>query len=288
MKPDKFTVVNSVRIIYPRLIISSAVVLCLMLTSIYLYASDMKGTIKIGGTGTALGSFKELGEAFKKIHPDVNIVILPSLGSGGGIMAVNEGALDIGLSSRPLKDAEIRQGAVSVEYARTPFVFATALKIEGTNFTLKDIAKIFSGETKNWPDGTPIRLVLRPESDMDTIILKGMSPEMDKSVRKSLSQEGMMVAATDQEGADTMEKVRGAIGTSTLAQIISEKRHLNTIRLSGVMPDMKNLADGSYKYYKTLFIVTGPKSGPVTKSFIEFINSKEGKAILTKTGHLPI
>ena len=285
MKLDKFTVVNSGRIIYSRLII---VVLCLLLTSIYLYAADLKGTIKIGGTGTALGSFKELGKAFKKIHPDVNIVILPSLGSGGGIKAVNEGALDIGLSSRPLKDTEQQQGTAAVEYARTPFVFVTAQKSERFNFTLQDIAKIISGETKKWPDGTAIRLVLRPEADMDTVLQKGMSPEMDKSVTKALSQEGMIIAATDQESADAVEKIRGAIGTSTLAQIISEKRALNTITLKGVVPDMKNLANGSYKYYKTLYIVTGPKSGLAARDFIEFINSGKGRLILEKTGHLPI
>lgn len=288
MKLDKFIVVNPSRTICPRLIISSAVVLCLLLTSICLYAGDLKGTIKIGGTGTALGSFKELGEAFKKIHPDVNIVILPSLGSGGGIKAVNEGALDIGLSSRPLKDTEQQLGAAAVEYARTPFVFVTAQKTGRINFTLQDIAGIFSGETKKWPDGTGIRLVLRPESDMDTVLQKGMSPEMDKAITKALSQEGMIVAFTDQESADAVEKVQGAIGTSTLAQIISEKRPLNPITLNGVVPDMKNLANGSYKYYKTLYIVTGPKSGPVSRDFIEFINSGKGREILKMTGHLPL
>lgn len=287
MKLHKFTAINSVCIIYSCLIISSLVVLCLLLSSIYLYAADLKGTIKIGGTGSALESFKKLEEAFNKIHPDVNIVILPSLGSGGGINAVNEGALDIGLSSRPLKDTEQQQGTAAVEYARTPFVFVTAQKTGGLNYTLQDIARLFSGETKKWPDGTAIRLVLRPESEMNTVLQKGMSPEMDKAVTKALSQEGMMVAFTDQDSADSVENVRGAIGTSTLAQIISEKRALNTITLNGVVPDIKNLTNGSYKYYKTLYVVTGQKSGPASREFIEFINSREGKAILAKTGHIP-
>lgn len=279
---------NLIAVTSGRLIVSSMVALFILLSASCLIAADLKGTIKIGGTGTALGSFKELAGAFKEIHPDVNIVVLPSLGSGGGIKAVNDGAIDIGLSSRLLKDTEQQQGTVAVEYARTPFVFVTAQKTDDLNFTLEDISKIYSGETKKWPDGTSIRLVLRPDSDMDTVLQKGMSPEMDKALTKALSQEGMMVAFTDQECADAVESVQRAIGTSTLAQIISEKRHLNTIMISGVMPDIKNLENGSYKYYKTLFIVTGSNSTPVTKYFIEYINSKEGRAILAKTGHLPI
>jgi phosphate transport system substrate-binding protein len=288
MKFDKFTAVNSVRLISLRLIIPSLVVLCLLLTSTYLHAAGLKGTIKIGGTGSALASFKELADAFMKIHPEVNIVVLPSLGSVGGIKAVNAGALDIGLSSRPLKQAEQQNGAAAVEYARTPFVFATALKTEGLNFTLKEIAKIFSGETKSWPDGTAIRLVLRPESETDTILQKGMSPEMNKSVTKALSQEGMLVTVTDQENADALEIIQGAVGTSTLGQIISEKRALNILPLDGVVPDITNLANGSYKYYKTLYVVTGPKTGQTARDFIVFINSREGRAAIEKTGHLPI
>lgn len=52
--------------------------------------------IKIGGAGSALGSMKMLGAAFEKKHPGVKVVVLPSLGSIGGIKAVSKGALDNG------------------------------------------------------------------------------------------------------------------------------------------------------------------------------------------------
>lgn len=271
-----------------RSIFYSVLVFFLLITCNLLHADNLKGTIKIGGTGNALGSFRELSETFRKLHPEVKFVILPSLGSGGGIKAVNEGALDLGLSSRPLKDNELQQRSTFVEYARTPFVFVTARRGDGIAFTLQDIAKIYSGEIKDWPDGTPIRLVLRPKSDSDTVLLKNMSPEMDKAIEKALSQEGMLTAVTDQESADAIEKIRGAFGTSTLAQIISEKRSLFPLALNGVMPNMKTLAAGAYPYYKTLYIVTGPKSSPVTKQFVEFITSETGKEVLARTGHLPL
>ena len=42
-------------------------------------------TIRIGGTGVALGGMALLGEAFERRNPDAVVVVLPSLGSSGGV-----------------------------------------------------------------------------------------------------------------------------------------------------------------------------------------------------------
>ncbi|MBI4837548.1 MAG: substrate-binding domain-containing protein [Nitrospirae bacterium] len=268
-----------------QVIIFAVIMLSLTLPGGYLYAEDYKGAIKIGGTGSGLGVMKEMADAFQRKYPDVNIIIVPSLGSGGGIKAVFEGAIDIGLSGRPLKADEEKGGITAFECARTPFVFVTARKTKGINFTLQDFAKIYAGEIKNWPDGEPIRVVLRPEGDMDTILLKGMSSEMDKALKKALAHEGALLATTDQDSAESIEKIPGALGTSSLSVIIPEKRRLNILPIGGVTPGVKTLADGAYPYYKNLFIVTGPKISLAAKGFIDFINTKEGRTILRKTGH---
>lgn len=80
---------------------------------------------RIGGTGSALGGMQLLADAFMQSHPGTEIAVLPSLGSGGGIKALRAGAIDIAVSSRPPKDTKRAPGMVDLEYARTPFVFAT-------------------------------------------------------------------------------------------------------------------------------------------------------------------
>ena len=69
-------------------------------------------TIRLGGTGGALGGMKLLAEEFKKSHPGDTVIILPSMGSSGGINAVLSGALDIGLGNRALTGAEQGRGLV--------------------------------------------------------------------------------------------------------------------------------------------------------------------------------
>ncbi len=149
-----------------------------------LLAQPGPGTIRIGGTGGALGTMQQLAKAFKKTHPDVNIVLFPSLGSSGGISAVQEGALDIAISSRPLDDAEHNRGLVAIEYAKTPFVFVISSKSSITGLTTRQAVEIYEGGMQSWPDGSPIRLVMRPERDSDTALLKSMSDAMKNAVRK--------------------------------------------------------------------------------------------------------
>jgi phosphate transport system substrate-binding protein len=66
--------------------------------------------VKIGGTGNALGTMREVAKAYSKRNPGAKITVLPSLGSGGGIKAAADGAIDIAVSSRPLKDDETKVG----------------------------------------------------------------------------------------------------------------------------------------------------------------------------------
>jgi phosphate transport system substrate-binding protein len=242
-------------------------------------------TLTIGGTGCALGGIKEVATAFQKKYPDITIKIVPSLGSSGGINAVLAGTLDLALSARPLTHQEKIKGASAIEYARTPFVFAAAHGGE-RGVTLQQVASIYAGDIQVWPDHTPIRLVIRPEADTDTELLKAMSPAMEKAVQKALSRNGMLLALTDQENADLLEKVKGAFGTAALAQIMSEKRPLRALPLDGVTPSLRSLASGAYPYSKVFSVVTGTRSDPAVRRFIEFLFTPEGKAILSRTGHL--
>jgi phosphate transport system substrate-binding protein len=246
-------------------------------------------TIIIGGTGCALGGMREVAGAFQKHHPGTAIKFIPSLGSGGGMKALLAGSLDLALSARPLTDQEKAAGADASPYARSPFVFAIAKSAKAYPVTLKQVASIYAGEQLAWPDGTPIRLVLRPESDTDTVLLKKMSPDMELAIRKALSREGMLVAITDQENADILSKVRGAFGGVALAQIVSEKRPLQPLPLDNVSPGLTALEQGTYPFSKTFYVVFArSRNNPAVRQFLAFLFAPEGRAILARTGHLAL
>lgn len=247
-------------------------------------------SIKIGGTGTGLGAMKLMAREFNKSRPEAQLIVTPSLGSTGAIRAVLAGAVDIGISARPLTTEETRQGASAGTYARTPFVVATGAKskYKGAGLTLAQVVQIYSGQVNHWPDGSPIRLVVRPDADADTIAMRAFSAEMNNAITAALARKGLRMADTDQDNADALETLPGSLGTTTLTQILTENRALRPLALDGVAPTLQSLTAGRYPYSKTLYLVTGRKPSPLAQDFVAFVRSPAGQAVLARTGNLAL
>lgn len=241
--------------------------------------------IKIGGTGNALGAMRLLGSAFAKDNPGVQVVVLPSLGTSGAIKAVPKGAVDIGLSSRALSDEEAKTGAVATEYARSPLVFATSVKTKATSLTLDQVADIYTGKLANWPDGSQVRPILRQSGDDNTRQVRQMSASLDKALTIAERRPGMPFATNDQETADKLESIPGALGVTTLSLIKSEDRQLRALTVDGVEPTAANGASGKYPHVKRFFYVIKTDPSPEVKRFIAFMSSPAAREILTRTGH---
>lgn len=68
--------------------------------------SDMperpSSSLIIAGSGSNLAITRVLAREFIRRHPEITLDIPASIGSKGGIRAVAEGAIDVGLASRPL------------------------------------------------------------------------------------------------------------------------------------------------------------------------------------------
>jgi len=250
-------------------------------------ASAGADTVRINGTGAALGGLDAVAEAYMKAHPGSRVSIMrPALGGGGSVKALRASALDLAVSARHLKEEDRAQGLVAKEYAKAPLVIAVAKdnqKIAG--LTLAELADIYAGRTRVWRDGSPLRLILRQPSDADTLLLRAISPEMDAAVAAALARKGMVTAMTDQECADILEKTPGAIGTSSLALIISEKRALRSLPINGVEPSVQAFADGRYPYAKILYLVMGPHPSEEARRFADFLRSAAGRAILRHNGY---
>lgn len=264
-------------------------ILLFIISSLIFHApATAEEILKIGGVGSALGTMRLLSEAFERSHPGIKISELPSLGSTGGIKAVLSGAIDIALSGRPLKDDERQQGAVEIGYAKSPFVFVTDKKNPVSGLSTRELIEIYEGKKQTWTDGTRIRLVLRPASDVDTGIIQKISSEMNQAVNNALSRPGMIMAITNQESNALVEKTPGSLGVSTLTQVISEHSSLKILSFDGVAPGVKNLTQGSYPLVKRFFIVTKPKPSALVQKFIDFVRSPEGRKILEQTGNAVI
>ena len=245
-------------------------------------------TLRITGTGGAIGGMRLLAEAFRKAEPGVEVVVSRSIGSAGGIRAALGGRLGIGLSARPLSAEELAEGGRQIPYARTAFVFAVNPDVKRTDITVAEAADIYAGRKTTWDDGSVLRPILRPAADTDTTALRKMSPGMAHALEQAQKREGMIVATTDQDSADMIERTSGSFGTTTLALAVSENRRFRVLSLAGVKPAEKSVRDGTYPFTKTFFMVTRRTPSPTAERFIRFVRSPEGKAILSRVGHIPL
>ena len=92
-----------------------------------------------------------LADAYKEMYPDVEIEIQQT-GSGAGITSTIEGACDIGMASRAVKDEELAEGLEPTQIALDGIAVVVNNDNSVKNLTSEQIKAIFTGETTDWAD----------------------------------------------------------------------------------------------------------------------------------------
>ncbi len=246
-------------------------------------------TVRVSGTGGAIGGLKLLGEAFEKKHPGVKVNVFPSMGSAGGIKAVAAGKLDLAVSSRRIKDEEKVPGLVEEPYIKTPFIFATSSSNQANGFSLAEIQDIYAGKKTTWAGGNKIFLVIRPATDSFTDFLERLSPGMKDAVELVKKRRGIFIGITDQDAADQIERIPGSFGVTSYSLVASEKRNIKPLAVNGISPVGKNGINDKYPYTVTYYLVhMKDRITGAGRNFIDYIDSKEGGMILGMSGNIPI
>lgn len=263
-----------------------AVVAILSLIACF-HDASAQDIVRINGTGSGVALLTPLISAFQREHKNIGFDMERSLGSSASIKAVAKSALDIAVSGRPLKPAESPELLAIFEYGKTPFAVVSNRQTRIDNITVKELAAMYAGKSPRWSNGGYVRVVLRPNEDTDTRILRAISPEMDQAVTAAQARKDMLLGITDQEAFELVMKTEGAIGFMALSIPLSEPGFVNVSRLDGVQPSVRNLAAGKYPYAKSIFVVTRKDSSPAVNKFLKFLNSKKGRAIAARYGLLP-
>ena len=242
-------------------------------------------TLRIGGSGKGMGTMRLLGAAFERERPGVQVLVVPELGTSGGFKALSKHAIDVLVTNRPLLPREASPDFVEMVYARAAFVLVTSASQRVDSLTLSELADVYAGRRPTWPDGTPIRLVLRPRAGGDAMLLRTFSPAVDAAVQIAQDKPGMLNSSSDQETLRLVEQVPGAIGLSTLPAVRLHGPRLKALAVNGVTPGPDTLANGSYPYYVAMRIVRKRDAGPAVNQFFDFVKSPAGSAILQGVGN---
>ncbi|MFQ9515823.1 MAG: substrate-binding domain-containing protein [Eubacterium sp.] len=111
---------------------------------------DQKGKVTLAGSTSVAPLMNKLADAYKAINSGVTIEIQES-GSSAGIQSAIEGATEIGMSSRELKDEEAKE-LVAKQIALDGIAVIVNKNNDISNLTSEQIQKIYTGEITDWSD----------------------------------------------------------------------------------------------------------------------------------------
>ncbi|MBF0296568.1 MAG: substrate-binding domain-containing protein [Magnetococcales bacterium] len=252
----------------------------------WLVSTAQAESIRLSGTGMLLTAIRLVTDDYRQSHPAMQFQFhLPPVGSSGAIKAVINGQLDIALTGRPLKKEE-EAGLVQEWLGRTPFVFIAHPSVPVGRVTLDQLVEIYAGRQKHWPDGSRIRLILRPLADADTAIMTGISPAMKEAITTAHANRppGVALADTDIDLVDMVEKVPGGVGSVAFALLLAEKRPLKPLILDGVAPTVEAMEQHRYLHDKPAYLVTRVDAPSVVRDVVDYLRSATGKAKLAQLG----
>ena len=113
-------------------------------------AAALSGNVATGGSTSMKNVIAALTEGFAEVEPGVTVSYDPT-GSGAGITGATDKTLDIGLSSRALKDDEKADvDGTTIALDGIAIIVNNASKVE--DLTVDQLKQMFTGEITNWAD----------------------------------------------------------------------------------------------------------------------------------------
>ncbi len=244
--------------------------------------------IRMGGTGSAMPLMQKLADEYTKTHPSVQFeIIYPPLGSGGGLRALAAGRLDIAISSKlpPVQDQD--KFSQPVYWVTTPFVLARRDVNRGGGLSLDQLTDIYSLKTTHWPDGKPIRLIMRAASETDSILLRSLSARMDAAINQTLQRKMMPVAEDDLDNLNLLESTPGSLGAASLGLLRITGSVIKPVVYNGIQPNVDALISGRYTLSKTLILIAAKQSNEATLAFVQYLQRPQLYRMLREWGYIP-
>lgn len=246
-------------------------------------------TLTIPGTGSCETVLKSVAAAYEKTHPWMQVVIPPSVHSGGGIRLVIEGKADLARVARGLRPEETGKGLMVRVFAKDAVVFAVGAGVRARNLTIRQIADIFSGKIRTWEElGAGkglIRVLLREPGDSSIEVIQGKYPE----IRDLRFTEHGKVTYHDWEMMEMLQKYRNAIGFLTLSSLGAVNPLVTAVGIDGIPPTKENILAGRYSLVVEYSLVY--REGdlpPEARDFVNFLYSEAGGGTLSGHGLVPV
>ena len=245
-------------------------------------SGSLSGNVATGGSTSMKNVIAALTEGFAEVQPGVTVSYDPT-GSGAGITGATDKTLDIGLSSRALKDEEKNDvdGTV-IALDGIAIIVNKASKVE--DLTVDKLKQMFTGEITNWADvgGDDGEIVLiGREAGSGT--RDGFESIVDVKDSCKYAQELTATGAV----ISAVEANPLAIGYASLSAVGDT---VKMVTVGGVECSEETVKDGSYEVQRPFVFVTN-KSVTLSEqaqAFFDFATSADAADLIRTAGAVPV
>lgn len=245
-------------------------------------AAQQKITID-GSTGTA-PLVEALGKAFTA-KTNIAVEIGKGLGTKERLAALKDAKIDIAMASHGLNVADVTaQGMAVHRIAMTPVVFGVHETVKIDNLSDAQLCAIFAGSTKNWKEVNAADLAIVPMARPDTEVDAQVVRDGVDCLKTLKLPETVKINAGARDMAKALAETPGSLGVTSATVVEQSGGKLKSVALNGIAPNEANVATGKYRLTRDAFLVLGNAAPPHAKSFIDFVRSSDGSAVIKANG----
>ena len=245
-------------------------------------AAALSGNVATGGSTSMKNVIAALTEGFAEVEPGVTVSYDPT-GSGAGITGATDKTLDIGLSSRALKDdekADVEGTTIALD--GIAIIVNNASKVE--DLTVDQLKQMFTGEITNWSevggDDGEIVLIGREAGSGTRDGFESIVDVKDScKYAQELTATGAVISAVE---ANPL-----AIGYASLSAVGDT---VKAVTVEGVECSEDTVKDGTYKIQRPFVFVTND-SAPLSEqaqAFFDFATSTDAADLIRTAGAVPV
>ena len=245
-------------------------------------AAALSGNVAAGGSTSMKNVIAALTEGFAEVEPGVTVSYDPT-GSGAGITGAADKTLDIGLSSRALKDDEKADvDGTTIALDGIAIIVNNASKVE--DLTVDQLKQMFTGEITNWSevggDDGEIVLIGREAGSGTRDGFESIVDVKDScKYAQELTATGAVISAVE---ANPL-----AIGYASLSAVGGT---VKMVTVGGVECSEDTVKDGSYEVQRPFVFVTN-KSVALSEqaqAFFDFATSADAADLIRTAGAVPV
>lgn len=245
-------------------------------------AAALSGNVATGGSTSMKNVIAALTEGFAEVEPGVTVSYDPT-GSGAGITGATDKTLDIGLSSRALKDDEKADvDGTTIALDGIAIIVNNASKVE--DLTVDQLKQMFTGEITNWSevggDDDEIVLIGREAGSGTRDGFESIVDVKDScKYAQELTATGAVISAVE---ANPL-----AIGYASLSAVGDT---VKMVTVGGVECSEETVKDGSYEVQRPFVFVTN-KSVTLSEqaqAFFDFATSADAADLIRTAGAVPV